>query len=116
MKKNVCQYCGKSLGHHQRFCDDQCARKYDQSVAKDHFQIKYFFAGIMIGIIVLFIGAFSQADFYVGSGMMTIGITIIVLPLTTPDTIRIHGYKKARMIGRILGVLCVFFGIWIISF
>lgn len=116
MKKTVCQYCGKILVHHQQFCDDHCARKYDQRIAKDHSKIKYFLAGIMIGVIALFIGAFSQDDFYVAIGMMVIGITITVLPLATPDTIRLHGYRKARMIGRILGILCIFFSIWIMDF
>lgn len=116
MKKNVCQYCGKTLPYHQQFCNEQCAFEYDQKIAKDYPKIKYFIFGIVIGVVALFLGSFQQSDFYVGSGMIIIGITIVLWPLTTPETMKMLGYKKARILGRILGIMCFIFGIGIIIF
>lgn len=111
MKRQVCQYCGKTLIYHQYFCDDHCANEYKQRVTKDMPKIKYFLLGIMIGVITLFIGVFRQNDGDAGYGMLIIGMTLILLPLTTPDTVKIFGYKKARTIGRLLGLFCIIFGI-----
>lgn len=116
MKKSVCQYCGKPLALHQRFCDDHCASEYKQRTAKDFSKIKYFLLGVMIGVIILFIGSFRQSHSNVGYGMMIIGATLILLSMTTGDTVKLFGYIKSRIIGRIVGLFCIIFGIWIIGF
>ena len=41
------------------------------------------------------------------------GVTVVVLPFTTPETTALFGNKKARFIGRILGMLLIAVGIWV---
>lgn len=41
------------------------------------------------------------------------GLTVIGLPLATPETIGWLGYRPARRLARALGVLLVLVGIWI---
>ena len=41
------------------------------------------------------------------------GVTVVVLPFTTPETTALFGNKKARYIGRILGMILIAVGIWV---
>ena len=39
--------------------------------------------------------------------------SIVLLPFTTPEATVLFGNKKARFIGRILGMLLIAVGIWV---
>ena len=52
-------------------------------------------------------------DPLIGAAIGLMGLTVIGLPLTTPETIGWLGYRPARRLARALGVLLVLVGIWI---
>lgn len=41
------------------------------------------------------------------------GVTVVLLPFTTSETTALFGNKKARFIGRILGMILIAVGIWV---
>ena len=49
----------------------------------------------------------------IGSGIIVMGITVVLFPFTTPETIALFGNKKSRFIGRILGMILIAVGIWV---
>lgn len=110
MKK--CKYCGKLVDDNLEFCHDECKNNYMRMLEKDEFKIKYFIWGMVLGGFVMFWGVFSGSSSKTGFGIMLMGITIILLPFTTPETTAILGYKRARLLGRLLGILLIIVGIW----
>ena len=48
-----------------------------------------------------------------GIGIAVMGIDVVLLPFTTPETAAFWGYEKAKFVGRILGVVLVAVGIWV---
>ena len=83
MKK--CRYCGKDLDSNLVFCSNECENSYRKIIENDRHKIKYFI----------------------------LGITVVLFPFTTPETIALFGNKKSRFIGRILGMLLIAVGIWV---
>lgn len=77
-------------------------------------KIKYFTLGIIIGFIIVVISVLMQNNNNLMSiGLMTMGITITIFPFCTPDTIKLVGYKKSKIIGRILGLVLILISLWI---
>ena len=89
MKK--CRYCGKELNGNIEFCSDECESRYKKAMEKDEPKIKYFISGIVLGM----------------------GIDVVVLPFTTPETTAVLGYQKSKLVGRVAGILLIAVGIWI---
>ena len=46
----------------------------------------------------------------IGSGIIVMGVTVVLLPFTTSETTALFGNKKARFIGRILGMILIAVG------
>lgn len=113
VKRVVCKYCGKQLGKGMEFCADECAKNYETIIGRDNSKVKYFIGGIIIGIIVMFLGVFSNNVFAIGAGIIIDGITIIFLPLPTPETVALLGYRRSKIVGRMLGILVIIAGIWV---
>ena len=112
MKK--CKYCGKELNSNFEFCSNECENSYRKIIEKDRQKIKYFMIGIILGFLVMFYGIISNNNvFIIGIGIIVMGITVVLLPFTTPETIALFGNKKARFIGRILGMILIAVGIWV---
>ncbi len=61
----------------------------------------------------MFYGVVSSRNCMIGSGIIVMGVTVVVLPFTTPETTALFGNKKARYIGRILGMILIVVGIWV---
>ena len=40
------------------------------------------------------------------------GIDVVLLPFTTPETINFLGYQKSKFAGRISGILIIAVGVW----
>ncbi len=40
------------------------------------------------------------------------GIDVVLLPFTTPETISFLGYQKSKFAGRISGILLIAVGVW----
>ena len=110
MKK--CRYCGKELDNNLEFCSNECENSYRKIIENDRHKIKYFILGIILGFLVMFYGVVSSRNCMIGGGIIVMGITVVLLPFTTPETIALFGNKKSRFIGRILGMILIAVGIW----
>lgn len=111
MKK--CKYCGKPIDDNSEFCRDECKNNYMRMLEKDGSKIKYFILGIVIGFLVMFWGIISGSSLKMGFGIGLMGITVTLFPFTTPETTAILGYERAKLVGRLLGVLLIIVGAWI---
>lgn len=80
-------------------------RRMKKELQKDKRHVRYFLLGIGIGILILFIGAITGREGAEAGGLFLTGITVLVFPLTTPETVKWLGYKRAKVVGRILGIL-----------
>ena len=111
MKK--CKYCGKKLNGNFEFCNSKCENCYEKMVDKDSHKIKYFILGIILGFLVMFYGIISNNNvFIIGIGIIVMGMDVVLLPFTTPETINFLGYKKSKFAGRISGILLIVVGVW----
>lgn len=110
MKK--CKYCGKKIDSNWDFCCNQCENNYKEVIDKDTHKINYFMSGIVIGFLIMLCGIFSSSDYVIGTGIILMGIVVVILPFATPETTTFFGYQKSKNIGRILGVLMIVVGIW----
>ena len=111
MKK--CRYCGKELDSNLEFCSSECENSYRKIIEKDRHKIKYFISDIILGFLAMFYGVVSSRNCMIGSGIIVMGVTVVLLPFTTPETTALFGNKKARYIGRILGMILIAVGIWV---
>ena len=107
-----CRYCGKKIHAHADFCCEQCELHYQGRIDKDCSKIKHFAAGMLIGFLVMLCGVLANHDFVMGAGIALMGMVVLLLPLTTPETIVLMGYQKSKIIGRVLGALLTAVGIW----
>ena len=111
MKK--CRYCGKELNSNFEFCSNECENSYRKIIEKDRQKIKYFMIGIILGFLVMFYGIISNNNvFIIGIGIIVMGIDVVLLPFTTPETINFLGYQKSKFAGRISGILIIAVGVW----
>ena len=90
-----------------------CAGAYEQALRRDTPKIKFFTAGIILGIGILLWGVFSGRSPVTGAGIGLLGATVLLLPFATPETVRLLGYRKSRALGRLLGLLLVAVGLWV---
>lgn len=111
--RKKCKYCHKIISNGDDFCGDNCSKLFEKCIEMDKKQMGYFLMGIGIGFAMLIIGVLMQNSRIEGIGIMLMGMVVIILPFTTPETIRLFGYLYARWIGRILGFLLEIVGIWI---
>lgn len=95
MKK--CRYCGKELNSNFEFCSNECENSYRKIIEKDRQKIKYFMIGIILGFLVMFYGITLNSDFIIGIGIIVMGIDVVVLPFTTPETTTFLGYRKSKV-------------------
>lgn len=112
--KKICGYCGSAITAEKKYCSQECMEKYRYKLEKDLGRIRFFILGNAIGFVMTFLGILLGKNVVLGSGITFMGLMVIVLPLSTPETILLFGYYKARRIARILGVLLGIVGIWII--
>ena len=108
-----CGYCGKEVKGELDFCSDGCEKSYKDENEKDERRIKYFAGGIVLGLLVIAVSAFTKSVFMVGIGVIIMGIVVFLLPFTTPETIAFLGYKRAKTAGRIAGIVLIAVGIWV---
>ena len=63
--------------------------------------------------IVMFYGIISNNNVsIIGIGIIVMGIDVVLLPFTTPETISFLGYQKSKFAGRISGILLIAVGVW----
>ena len=103
----------KELDSNLEFCSSECENSYRKIIEKDRHKIKYFISGIILGFLAMFYGVVSSRNCMIGSGIIVMGVTVVLLPFTTSETTALFGNKKARFIGRILGMILIAVGIWV---
>ena len=75
---------------------------------------KLFILGIALGFLIILYGiALSNRTSAIGIGIIVMGIDVVLLPFTTPETAELLGYQKAKLVGRLLGILLIAVGIWV---
>ena len=116
MAKNKCNYCGRELSNDLEYCSNKCKNNYENDIEHDTKNIKYFVMGIVLGVIITFVGVFLSNDKILGIGIMLLGAIVVLFPFVTPETTAIFGYKRAKIVGRILGLMLEVVGIWVVFF
>ena len=112
MKK--CKYCGNELNGTSEFFCNECESNYKEALEKDSRKTKYFILGIALGFLILLYGiALSNRASAIGIGIIVMGIDVVLLPFTTPETATLLGYQKSKLVGRLLGILLIAVGIWV---
>ena len=73
-----------------------------------------FFGGIVAGTMLVVIGTIVQLGFghhagtlILAAGVALTGITIVLFPFVTPETISLFGVRRSIVIARVTGVLVV---------
>ena len=64
-----CAYCGKPGKEKEKFCSDECKRRYEKELQKDQRNIRYFLLGIGAGILLLFAGAIMGEEWAEAGGL-----------------------------------------------
>ena len=112
MKK--CKYCVNELNNNSEFCSNECESNYKEALEKDNRKIKYFILGIALGFLIILYGiALGNRSSAIGIGIIVMGIDVVFLPFTTPETAALLGYQKSKLVGRLLGILLIAVGIWV---
>ena len=109
---NRCGFCGKKTAPGESFCSQACQDRYGRAIKRDTAKTGWFLAGILLGIGVLFAGVFSQRDPLMGGGLLLLGATVVLLPLATPETVALLGWRRARLLARVLGLVLLGMGVW----
>lgn len=122
-KKEVCSYCHQPAVFYyedQPFCSNICQSTYESEMRSIQKNLKWFYLGIAIGVIMLFIGAYYPDEVWqsrlVGGGMFALGTIIVLFPYCTPQTYAMFGFKKTKLIGRFLGMITELIGLAIYFF
>jgi small neutral amino acid transporter SnatA (MarC family) len=68
--------------------------------------------GMIMGFLIMFYGVLRNHTFAAGTGIILMGMDVVILPFTTPETVSFLGYQKSKIAGRILGIMLVIVGIW----
>jgi hypothetical protein len=125
-KKKRCLWCGKETGESPReiilpakqsssrgesaiVCSDACeqsAMETLQSVRKNGY---LFLIGIVSGLVLAVLGGFNRA--LRPAGVLVLGLTVLLFPFVTPQTVQIFGLRKGMMLGRLLGVILLVMGL-----
>ena len=71
-----------------------------------------FILGIVLGFLIILYGiSLSNRTSAIGIGIIVMGIDVVLLPFTTPETVSLLGYQKSKLAGRLLGILLIAVGI-----
>lgn len=98
MKK--CKYCGNELNGTSEFCCNECESNYKEALEKDSRKTKYFILGIALGFLIILYGiALSNRASAIGIGIIVMGINVVLLPFTTPETAGTFRIPKSKTCG-----------------
>ena len=74
--------------------------------------VKSSILGIVLGFLIILYGiSLSNRTSAIGIGIIVMGIDVVLLPFTTPETVSLLGYQKSKLAGRLLGILLIAVGI-----
>jgi len=99
-------------------CSDACAEKALSFCQRFDRSKKYFIAGIVSAIVILFISVFflSAGSMDIGAVLMALSLSIlgammIVFPFATPQTFASLGIRKTVVVTRALGICMIAIGL-----
>lgn len=132
-KKSRCLWCGKSDKENYKeiiinikfakppqekaiVCSDECERKVSDTCKFIEKGIFFFVIGLIIGTLMSLATIFNPI---IGKNLMPItiigvfilGITLIITPFVTPQTVQLLGLRKGMLSGRICGIIVIIMGI-----
>lgn len=113
-----CRYCGTVFDGDEGvyFCSKECEKTFDTIARRDAGNARFLLGLVVIAVIFMVCGALFFGRVVTGCGCMLMGFAIILCPFATPNMISIIGYRRARIAIRIVGVLAIAFGGWIMFF
>lgn len=115
-----CWWCGQQLSQEpHRVHLEVCGKPYDTTVCSSaheqaittayqyiHRVFPVFWAGIAISIGLLVSSNFVRwSTWFVAVGLISMGITLLLCPFVTPQTVELVGLKRSLTIGRLAGLL-----------
>ena len=74
-----CKYCGKQIEDSFEFCKSKCKENYKKAGECDSRKMKYFISGMALGFLVLFCGVCAGSNTIMGTGIVLMGIMVILL-------------------------------------
>ena len=121
-----CWWCGQKLTeepHHIHF--EVFGKPYDTAVCSPtheqavtaayryiHRVFPVFWAGIALSIALLVGSNFVRwSTWFVAGGLITMGITLLLCPFVTPQTVELVGLKRSLTFGRVAGLLFLLSGL-----
>jgi len=121
-----CWWCGQKLtqeSHHIHFevfgkpyDTTICSPTHEQAVTAAyryiHRVFPVFWAGITLSIALLVSSNFVRSStWFVAGGLIAMGITLLLCPFVTPQTVELVGLKRSLTIGRLAGLLFLVSGL-----
>lgn len=124
-----CMYCNKKIpgemengiikkidGMTCTFCSETCKEDCEKLLGFAKKYEKLFLALVIIPMIICTFASFILGEWVVCLMIVILGATLTPFPFCTPQTIQLTGVKKSVLIGRILGIALIVWGIfWWIS-
>jgi hypothetical protein len=125
-KKKRCLWCGKETGENYReitlpakrsgpsdesaiVCSGACERSALETLRFVRKNGYLFLIGIVSGLVLAVLGGFTRA--FRPAGVFVIGLTVLLFPFVTPQTVKIFGLRKGMMLGRVIGVILLVMGL-----
>ncbi len=125
-KKKRCLWCGKETGENYReimlpakrpgppgesaiVCSAACERSALEALKFVRKNSYLFLAGIVSGLVLAVLGGFTRTLRL--AGVFVIGLTALLFPFVTPQTVKIFGLRRGMMLGRLLGVILLVLGL-----
>lgn len=119
-----CIYCNKQIKHPYSItaskdkelvdcCSNECVNRTQTSFRFLDRSRPFFMVGIIISFIFILVSAvfLTISKLWIGSillgtGFALLGLTVLIMPLATPQTFLVFGIKKTLIITRLIG-LCI---------
>ena len=125
-KKKRCLWCGKETGESPReitlpakqsgspgesaiVCSEACEQSALETLRSVRKNGYLFLAGIVSGLVLAALSGFKHA--LRPAGVFVIGLTVLLFPFVTPQTVKIFGLQKGMLLGRLVGIILVVMGV-----
>ncbi|MBQ9673108.1 MAG: hypothetical protein IJV39_00590 [Ruminococcus sp.] len=115
MKK--CDYCGTEISYHDIYCGEECQDKAAKFYnLRDEYEKLFTFLDAVFVFMIpigLFIGMFAGnlGDILIVSGLIGLGIMLLILPFPTESMIKKYKIKKAKKLCRYFALILIAVGI-----
>lgn len=110
-----CEYCHKvfDAAEGDHFCSKECKTAFDTYARADAGKAGFLLFCMVAGVIAMICGALFVGRALTGVGILLVGVAFLFCPFATPNMIQIFGYKRARFVVRLIGIVALVFGAYI---